>query len=180
MKNELFHHGVKGQKWGVKNGPPYPLTRITKGSPKTTNEIYNTLTEKEKHLVSGEMENGKPPKELIKKDDAERLVNQVLVKYGNTPVAALDIWEQGKNEVAFDILTRNGDEYRNKGFAQKAFNEGMKAVEKYKDVEYVNVGIHNKNIPSQNLAKKNGFNDYEVVKHPVTGEEWYFYRKKVK
>ena len=23
--NELYHHGVKGQKWGVKNGPPYPL-----------------------------------------------------------------------------------------------------------------------------------------------------------
>lgn len=23
--NELYHHGVKGQKWGVENGPPYPL-----------------------------------------------------------------------------------------------------------------------------------------------------------
>jgi hypothetical protein len=23
--NYLAHHGVKGQKWGVKNGPPYPL-----------------------------------------------------------------------------------------------------------------------------------------------------------
>ena len=23
--NELYHHGVKGQKWGVRNGPPYPL-----------------------------------------------------------------------------------------------------------------------------------------------------------
>lgn len=23
----LQHHGVKGQKWGVKNGPPYPLNR---------------------------------------------------------------------------------------------------------------------------------------------------------
>lgn len=22
---ELYHHGVKGQKWGVKNGPPYPI-----------------------------------------------------------------------------------------------------------------------------------------------------------
>lgn len=25
MKNELYHHGREGQKWGVRNGPPYPL-----------------------------------------------------------------------------------------------------------------------------------------------------------
>ena len=25
MSNELNHHGVLGQKWGKKNGPPYPL-----------------------------------------------------------------------------------------------------------------------------------------------------------
>lgn len=24
-KDHLAHHGIKGQKWGVKNGPPYPL-----------------------------------------------------------------------------------------------------------------------------------------------------------
>ena len=24
-ENELYHHGIKGQKWGVRNGPPYPL-----------------------------------------------------------------------------------------------------------------------------------------------------------
>lgn len=24
--NELSHHGVKGQKWGIQNGPPYPLS----------------------------------------------------------------------------------------------------------------------------------------------------------
>lgn len=23
--NELYHHGIKGQEWGVRNGPPYPL-----------------------------------------------------------------------------------------------------------------------------------------------------------
>lgn len=23
--NELYHHGIKGQHWGVRNGPPYPL-----------------------------------------------------------------------------------------------------------------------------------------------------------
>ncbi|MCC8098001.1 MAG: hypothetical protein LIO44_05500 [Eubacterium sp.] len=26
----LCHHGTKGQKWGVKNGPPYPLKRNLK------------------------------------------------------------------------------------------------------------------------------------------------------
>lgn len=25
MNYELYHHGIKGMKWGVKNGPPYPL-----------------------------------------------------------------------------------------------------------------------------------------------------------
>jgi hypothetical protein len=27
---ELRHHGIKGQKWGVRNGPPYPLNKETK------------------------------------------------------------------------------------------------------------------------------------------------------
>lgn len=25
--DELFHHGIDGQKWGVRHGPPYPLDR---------------------------------------------------------------------------------------------------------------------------------------------------------
>jgi hypothetical protein len=29
-QNELFHHGIKGQKWGVRRGPPYPLREETK------------------------------------------------------------------------------------------------------------------------------------------------------
>lgn len=24
-QNELYHHGIKGQRWGIQNGPPYPL-----------------------------------------------------------------------------------------------------------------------------------------------------------
>ena len=27
--NELYHHGIPGQKWGTKNGPPYPLDKAT-------------------------------------------------------------------------------------------------------------------------------------------------------
>ena len=28
-EDELYHHGVEGQHWGEKNGPPYPLDRKT-------------------------------------------------------------------------------------------------------------------------------------------------------
>lgn len=27
LLDELYHHGIKGQKWGVQNGPPYPLDK---------------------------------------------------------------------------------------------------------------------------------------------------------
>jgi hypothetical protein len=34
----LSHHGIDGQKWGVKNGPPYPLTNSQKSSAEKDNQ----------------------------------------------------------------------------------------------------------------------------------------------
>lgn len=61
MKNELKHHGVKGQKWGVQNGPPYPLKyeahsaaekkHMSKGKAKgIANDIAFRLHEKKEDL----------------------------------------------------------------------------------------------------------------------------------
>ena len=41
----LAHHGIKGQKWGVQNGPPYPLDQkthnsVTKGSGSSKKDTY--------------------------------------------------------------------------------------------------------------------------------------------
>lgn len=30
--NYISHHGIKGQSWGVRNGPPYPLKRTSSGA----------------------------------------------------------------------------------------------------------------------------------------------------
>lgn len=64
--DELYHHGVKGQSWGKRNGPPYPLSRQEKfrtyapdGHPITSKKAYkkamsveraNRKEERSKHL----------------------------------------------------------------------------------------------------------------------------------
>lgn len=39
--DELYHHGVKGQQWGVRNGPPYPIeTGMKKGTKLASVSIF--------------------------------------------------------------------------------------------------------------------------------------------
>lgn len=38
MANYLIHHGIKGQQWGVQNGPPYPLDAKVKAEAYRKNE----------------------------------------------------------------------------------------------------------------------------------------------
>ena len=49
----LVHHGIEGQEWGVKNGPPYPLNRKTNNSKKKVqNKTNNKETLKESVLAT--------------------------------------------------------------------------------------------------------------------------------
>lgn len=53
---EFNHHGIEGQKWGVRNGPPYPLDRVAstgkalKSTIKARHEIH--VAEKHKKLAA--------------------------------------------------------------------------------------------------------------------------------
>lgn len=61
-KYELYHHGIKGQQWGVRNGPPYPLnvsikkksnSGNTKSSEKDTNNAPKQGWSTKKKIVVG-------------------------------------------------------------------------------------------------------------------------------
>jgi hypothetical protein len=58
----LSHHGIKGQKWGVENGPPYPL-----------NDVVKAIAYR-----GGEMSDGRKVMNFTKKDvrKARKLVNK--------------------------------------------------------------------------------------------------------
>ena len=42
--DELYHYGKKGQKWGVRNGPPYPLNRKSSGSNRSNSKENKSNT----------------------------------------------------------------------------------------------------------------------------------------
>lgn len=45
---ELYHHGIKGQKWGVRNGPPYPIEKKYARE----NHRYNERKAREKYRAN--------------------------------------------------------------------------------------------------------------------------------
>lgn len=73
MKDEsLSHHGIEGQKWGVRNGPPYPLSagdhsaaekRALKKEGKQTYKLIKKYNKKSKN--SYKLVYGKNPKKNI-------------------------------------------------------------------------------------------------------------------
>lgn len=51
--DELYHHGIKGQSWGAKNGPPYPLNAAGKA------RFRDRLKQRTKELKDGVASVGK-------------------------------------------------------------------------------------------------------------------------
>lgn len=92
--DELAHHGVEGQSWGDRNGPPYPLANINK---KMARAEYKLKKAKERELKKLEKAKAKRLKKLQKaakkaratkkKQEAEQAARlkkkQMLVKEGN-------------------------------------------------------------------------------------------------
>lgn len=70
--NTFEHHGIKGQKWGVQNGPPYPLdeNRGSSGKHRLFGNKAKTVEEKMKSHSIGE-------------EDIKQMTNQELDDYIN-------------------------------------------------------------------------------------------------
>lgn len=50
---ELYHHGIKGQQWGVKHGPPYPIDAETHKTIVKKGTKINRLTRRDETKEKG-------------------------------------------------------------------------------------------------------------------------------
>ena len=117
-------------------------------------QIINTMTKDEKNRLTLDDND-----DYLTFEQGSSVVKRILKKYGDTPVAFFDMLEDGNN-VNVTLGTRSGSEYRGKGYASKAAEEGMKWFEKNKHrfgYEKIIWGVRTDNDASIKIAKKMGF-----------------------
>lgn len=130
IEPELFHHGIKGQKWGVKNGPPYPLK------------------DKEKHdnIVERAIESGEVKKEINREKQLRHtksnhtpgrsyldgdldFAQELVDKYGGKGVAILDKHNNWTRKEKFDDTNIIGTHVDQSGTETRT-NKGIIAYSK--------------------------------------------------
>lgn len=181
----LEHHGVKGQKWGVRRyqnsdgnltaeGRQRQLEsrNVSRNKPYTddVNDIVRTLSKKERDFL-GAADN---EDWIDKKYERDTLVNKAktfVSKEGDTPVSFVEIWTDGGRTGQISLATRNDPKYRGKGYASKNVEQAIKWADRYgnKSIDELEWIADRKNTASVYLGKKYGFVEDDPNKH---GHNW--------
>lgn len=176
----LSHHGIKGQKWGVRRyqnkdgsltsaGKKRYILRnnIIRNKPytKDVNEIVDTLTDKEKKLLGASL-NEKWIEPEFENQILANKAKTIVQREGKTPVSFIEIWTNESTTGQIAIATRNDPKYRGKGYASMNVEQAIKWTERYgntsiKELQWI---AENTNERSLELAKKHGFKKDKVQK----------------
>lgn len=162
--NYLQHHGVKGQKWGVRNGPPYPLTdnKVNESNKQKINGIFETMNYKDKRLIFPDYKRGDKfygDKEYTNKGTIYSVVQKVNGKPAGFITVAKVPAEKGvagtkSAEIAIGVA--NG-EYRGKGLANRMTAKMVDWFDKQNSIDTLWWLPDESNEKSIKTALKNGF-----------------------
>lgn len=99
---ELYHHGIQGQKWGQRNGPPYPLSKSAHSSREKKKQWWKSLLGGDSQSKSDKK--NKPKKKVeVKNQNEEKTEEEKKAEYESAKQKAL------KSGKASDIMQFKGD-----------------------------------------------------------------------
>lgn len=170
--NYISHHGIEGQKWGVKNGPPYPLEK--KGNKKKKNKNYNQSQNNEEtdDIEEGKrkaMRTGNP--ELIQKY-AEDMTSAEL----NEALRKMDLMEQLKNSEPSRNSVSKLDNVVNKiDKFNKVSDSSIKAYNTLAAISNVIFGTDFEKIDNRSNNNQKKRNSYEQTSNNQRSDEINYY-----
>ena len=184
--NSLSHHGIAGQKWGFRNGPPYPLVSGGKNVHldvgKMTNKTKESLSSKTGKVVSGyfkrvggklqKVSNSDGDKKSTKNDIPAKSVNKKLMRVSSMSDAELkERITRLQLEKQYKELLRGQNQQASQN-QQKGNNEIKKALATAAGNVIIDLTRQSLNRAGQRAqARQNRRQDYKNVVHNKLSDE---------
>ena len=98
LEDYLMHHGIEGQKWGVRHGPPYPLDRKTSSEIKKGKEVTESKSSDDKKEYEDEFtKDFDEVVELIKSKNPDKSIDDIIFEKSLEELSdSMSYWWEGK------------------------------------------------------------------------------------
>ena len=191
MDNELYHHGIEGQRWGRRNGPPYPLSKAENRairrqakrqakqekilrkrgiSSSAASKYAKEMSDEQLNSIIDRLQREETYKKLVKKPDGEKSLKEKILPSSNKKPKT-DSPDSFKN-TSKSILSSGAKTVAAAAFKKLADNMFKEEEKPIYDIYRDNTGKYTFKTKTKNLDKAINLLEVELQPKKVAKETY--------